>query len=102
MVKLPTPLQERGLAATEEKKALLTHGQVELLFSAVPVSVLANIVGALLAYFVFIDRVSPLRLQVWITLLLTFTAGHLHLVSAVPAWQPDSGGCGRQCRFYVV
>ncbi len=75
MVKLPTPLQERGLAATEEKKALLTHGQVELLFSAVPVSVLANIVGALLAYFVFIDRVSPLRLQVWITLLLTVTAG---------------------------
>lgn len=74
-----------------DKKALLTHGQVDLLFSAVPDSVLANVVGALLVFAIYDGRIPDPRLYSWLVLLLLVTAArfwhYLRYKAAAPGPQ---------------
>lgn len=66
--------EETSLPAAQDKKALLAHGQLDLLFSAVPNSVLANVLGSLLVFIIDDGRIPDLRIYCWISLLLLITA----------------------------
>lgn len=70
---------ETLVQATTDKKALLLHEQVTMLFNAVPYSTVATVAGCLVALIVYGDTVSPLRLYGWMSLLmLTSVARLLH------------------------
>lgn len=56
-----------------DKKTLILHEQVSMLFNAIPNSVLANVFGSLLALFIYESVVSKTRLYLWIGMLLTTT-----------------------------
>ena len=79
------------MQAGTDKKALLLHGQVQLLFNAVPNSVLANVIGSLIAFFIYADRIPPLRLYPWIGLLLAVT-----LLRLVHYWRFKAAAPGPQ------
>ncbi len=67
------------MRANPDNKALLLNEQVNLLFNAIPNSVIANVIGCLLAVFMYKDVVSPWRLYPWIMLMLVTTLGrYLH------------------------
>ena len=69
------------MRSNPDNKALLLNEQVNLLFNAIPNSVIANVIGSLLAVFMYKDVVSPWRLYPWIGLLLLTTLGrywHYH------------------------
>ncbi len=67
------------MRANPDNKALLLNEQVNLLFNAIPNSVIANVIGSLLAIFMYRDVVSPWRLYPWIGLMLLTTFGrYLH------------------------
>jgi PAS domain S-box-containing protein len=66
---------EKSVQSNPDNKALLLKEQVGLLFSAIPSSVVANIIGSMLAIFMYKDMVSPWRLYPWIALLLLTTLG---------------------------
>lgn len=58
------------MQANTDKRALLLHEQVNMLFNAVPYSSVATFVGCIVAAVVYSGVVEPLRLYGWITLLL--------------------------------
>jgi PAS domain S-box-containing protein len=60
-----------------DKKTLLLHAQVSLLFNAIPYSAVANLTGYALVYGMFRDAVTPLRLYGWISLLVLITSCRL-------------------------
>lgn len=53
----------------------LLREQVKILYSGIPNSLLANLFGAYIAYYIYSGKVPPGRLLVWITFLLIVTAG---------------------------
>lgn len=59
----------------EEKQKLLLREQVRILYTGIPNSLLANLFGAYIAYWIFAGVVSPGRVLVWITLMLVVTLG---------------------------
>lgn len=62
---------------TTDKKTLLLHAQVNLLFNAVPYSATANLIGAAIVLGMFQNMVSPLRLYGWVSMLVTITSFRL-------------------------
>jgi PAS domain S-box-containing protein len=58
-----------------DKKAALLHEQVTLLFNGIPNSLMANVLGSAVALFVYQGAVSPVRLYLWVGMLLTITLG---------------------------
>ena len=57
----------------DNKQKLLLREQVRILYTGIPNSLLANLFGAYIAYWVFAGTVSPGRLLVWITIMLAVT-----------------------------
>jgi PAS domain S-box-containing protein len=64
--------------ANTDKKALLLSEQVNMLFHAVPYSTVATVAGCLIAVYVYQGVVDPLRLYIWIILLLITSAVRLY------------------------
>ncbi|HEY0963766.1 MAG TPA: ATP-binding protein [Pseudomonadales bacterium] len=58
---------------TPDKRTLMLHEQVNLLFNGIPNSVMANVFGSLVALFVYNDVVPGTRLYPWIAMLLAIT-----------------------------
>ncbi|MDY6983686.1 MAG: hypothetical protein SV422_11405, partial [Pseudomonadota bacterium] len=58
-----------------DKRTLVLHQQVTLLFNAIPNSVLANVAGSVVALFIYRGTVDGTRLYLWIAMLLTITLG---------------------------
>ncbi|MGV3593227.1 MAG: sensor histidine kinase [Gammaproteobacteria bacterium] len=56
-----------------DKRTLMLHEQVTLLFNGIPNSVMANVFGSLVALFVYRGAVDGTRLYSWIALLLAIT-----------------------------
>lgn len=64
---------------TTDKRTLVLHEQVTMLFNGIPNSVMANALGSLVAIFIYQGTVDLLRLYGWVAMLLLVTlARSLH------------------------
>jgi PAS domain S-box-containing protein len=64
---------EAVVRATTDKRTLVLHEQVNMLFNGVPNSVLANVLGSIVAIFIYQDSVDRARLYSWVAMLLIVT-----------------------------
>lgn len=64
---------------TTDKRTLVLHEQVNMLFNGIPNSVLANVFGSAVAIFIYQGSVDKVRLYGWVAMLLLVTlARSLH------------------------
>jgi PAS domain S-box-containing protein len=64
---------------TTDKRTLVLHEQVNMLFNGIPNSVMANVLGSLVAIFIYQGAVDHARLYGWVAMLLLITlARSLH------------------------
>jgi PAS domain S-box-containing protein len=56
-----------------DKRAMVLHEQVYMLFNAIPSSVLASVFGSMVALFIYRGAVSTTRLYLWVSMLLIIT-----------------------------
>ncbi len=58
------------MRAKIDKRTLILHEQVNMLFNGIPNSVLANVFGSFIAIYIYQGAVAPLRLYGWVAMLL--------------------------------
>src|SRR5690349_24542492 len=64
---------EAAVRATTDKRTLVLHEQVTMLFNGIPNSILANVLGSVVAIYIYQGVVDHVRLYGWVAMLLLIT-----------------------------